>query len=140
MNALGSVLLDTSIVVDYLRLDPGLHQKIEEVDDVYLPLVVLGELLNGAHKSNQPAKALAQVKTFYDGCIVLLPDEKTADLYGQIKAELSAAGRKIPENDLWIAAAARQQGYPLATRDRHFFLCSEPDPIGLVNCRRSVAI
>jgi tRNA(fMet)-specific endonuclease VapC len=113
MNAIGSVLLDTSIVVDYLRLDPGLHQKIEEVDDVYLPLVVLGELLYGAHKSNQPAKALAQVKTFYDGCM-------TADLYGQIKAELSAAGRKIPENDLWIAAAARQQGYPLATRDRHF--------------------
>jgi tRNA(fMet)-specific endonuclease VapC len=120
MNAIGSVLLDTSVVVDYLRQDPGLHRKLDQVDDVYLPLVVLGELLFGAYKSNQSAKALAQVQAFYDGCIVLLPDEKTADLYGQIKAELSAAGRKIPENDVWIAAVARQQGYPLATRDRHF--------------------
>ena len=45
MNAIGSVLLDTSVVVDYLRRDPILHQNIDRVDDVYLPLVVLGELL-----------------------------------------------------------------------------------------------
>jgi len=124
MNAIGSVLLDTSIVVDYLRQDAGLHERIDQVDDVYLPLVVLGELLYGVHKSNQPAKALVQVQEFHRGCIVLLPDEKTADLYGEIKAELSALGRKIPENDVWIAAVARQQGYPLATRDRHFSFVS----------------
>jgi tRNA(fMet)-specific endonuclease VapC len=120
MSAIGSVLVDTSIVVDYFRRDPGLHQKFDQVDDLYLPLVVLGELLYGVHKSNQPEKALAKVQEFFRGCILLLPDEKTSDLYGQIKAELSAAGRKIPENDVWIASAARQQNYPLATRDRHF--------------------
>src|SRR5580693_6490449 len=111
MSAIGSVLLDTSIVVDYFRQDLTLHKRIDQVDDVYLPLVVLAELLYGAHKSTQPAKALAEVQEFHRGCIIVLPDETTADLYGQIKAELSAAGRKIPENDVWIAAAARQQGY-----------------------------
>ena len=120
MNAIGSVLLDTSVVIDYFRQDPGLHLKIDQADDVYLPLVALGELLYGVHKSNRPAKALATLQEFCRGCIILLPDEKTADLYGQIKAELSAAGRRIPENDVWIAAVARQQDYPLATRDRHF--------------------
>jgi tRNA(fMet)-specific endonuclease VapC len=124
MSAIGSVLLDTSIVVDYLRRDASLHQRVDDVDDVYLPLVVLGELFYGVHKSNQPATALGKVQEFYRGCIVLLPDERTADLYGQIKAELSAVGRKIPENDVWIAAVARQQGYPLATRDRHFSFVS----------------
>jgi len=94
------------------------------VDDVYLPLVVLGELLYGVHKSSRPAKGLAQVQEFCRGCIILLPDEKTAEAYGQIKSELSAAGRKIPENDAWIAAVARQQGYPLVTRDRHFSFVS----------------
>ena len=122
MSAIGSVLLDTSVIVDYLRRDPSLHQRIDQVDDVYLPLVVLGELLYGVHKSKQPAKALAQVQEFCHGCIILLPDEKTADFYGHIKTELSAAGRKIPENDVWIAAAARQHEYPVATRDRHFSL------------------
>ncbi|HTB15236.1 MAG TPA: PIN domain-containing protein [Bryobacteraceae bacterium] len=67
MNAIGSVPLDTSVVVDYLRRDPILHQNIDR-DDVYLPLVVLGELLYGAYKSSNPAKALAQVQEFYRGC------------------------------------------------------------------------
>ena len=80
MSAIGSVLLDTSIVVDYFRQDLTLHQRIDQVDDVYLPLVVLAELLYGAHKSTQPTKALAEVQEFHRGCIIVLPDETTADL------------------------------------------------------------
>jgi tRNA(fMet)-specific endonuclease VapC len=120
MNAIGSVLLDTSVVVDYLRQDPHLHQKIDQSDDVYLPLVVLGELLYGAHKSMKKDKMLAQVKGFIDGCILILPDEATADFYGQIKAELSTLGKPIPQNDIWIAAAAKQHDLPVVTRDQHF--------------------
>jgi len=95
MNAIGSVLVDTSIVVDYFRQDLTLHEKIDQVEDVYVPLVVLGELFYGAHKSTQKDKALAQVLEFSRGCIVLFPDETTAELYGQIKAELAAAGKMI---------------------------------------------
>jgi tRNA(fMet)-specific endonuclease VapC len=51
---------------------------------------------------------------------VLLPDENTAEQYGQIKAELARIGRPIPENDVWIAAMARQHDLPIATRDAHF--------------------
>jgi tRNA(fMet)-specific endonuclease VapC len=120
MNATGSVLVDTSVVVDYLRQDPILHQKIDQAEDVYLPLTALGELLYGAHKSKQKVKALTQVQEFSRGCIIILPDEATADLYGQIKTNLSAAGKMIPENDVWIAAVARQYDLPVATRDRHF--------------------
>ena len=120
MNATGSVLLDTSVVVGYLREDPHLHQKIDQADDVYLPLVVLGELLYGAHKSMQRDKMLAQVKGFLDGCILILPDQATAELYGQIKAELSIIGKAIPQNDIWIAAVAKEHDLPVATRDQHF--------------------
>lgn len=120
MNATGSVILDTSVVVDYFRRDPALHKKLDQVNDVYLPLVVLGELLYGAHKSMQKDKMLAQVKAFSDGCILILPDEATAEFYGQIKAELSVKGKAIPQNDIWIAAAAREHDLPVATRDQHF--------------------
>ena len=54
--------------------------------------------------------------------MVLLPDELTAEVYGQIKAELAQAGTPIPDNDLWIAALAREYQLPLATKDRHFAL------------------
>src|SRR5258707_753022 len=125
MNAIGSVLLDTSVVVDYFRQDPDLQEKIDQADDVYLPLVVLGELLYGAYKSKQKDKTLAQVKSFLSGCILLLPDEATAQLYGQIQAELSVLGKAIPQNDIWIAAAAKEHDLPVATRDQHF--SSVPD-------------
>ena len=34
---------------------------------------------------------------------------------GQLKAELAQVGKPIPDNDLWIAALARQYDLPLAT-------------------------
>ena len=95
MNASGRVLVDTSVFAGYLRQDPILHEKIDQVEDVYLAVPALGELLYGAHKSKQKEKALAQVQEFSHGSIVILPDEATADLYGQIKTELAAAGKPI---------------------------------------------
>lgn len=55
-----------------------------------------------------------------EGVTLLLPTARTAAEYGQIKAALKAAGTPIPENDVWIAAAAVEHSWPLATRDPHF--------------------
>jgi len=87
MTAIGSVLLDTSIV--------------DQVDDVYVPLAVLGELLYGAHKSNQAGKALAQVQEFCRGCIVLLPvraawAQLTGALASSIASPLCCAPARLP--------------------------------------------
>ena len=47
-------------------------------------------------------------------------DETTAQEYGRIKTALKAKGRPIPDNDIWIAAIAKQYSLVLATRDQHF--------------------
>ena len=121
MNATGSVLLDTSVVVDYLRQeDLSLLDQMEQAKDLYLPLVVLGELLFGAYKSQQKEETLSQVQEFLRACILLLPGEATAEFYGQIKANLSRKGSPIPQNDIWVAAVALEHNLPLATRDAHF--------------------
>ena len=52
--------------------------------------------------------------------VVLFADQDTTEVYGQMKAELARLGKPIPDNDLWIAAVARQHDLPLATRDAHF--------------------
>jgi tRNA(fMet)-specific endonuclease VapC len=52
--------------------------------------------------------------------VLLLPDEGTAESYGLFKAALARIGKPIPDNDLWIAAVARQWDLPVATRDAHF--------------------
>jgi predicted nucleic acid-binding protein len=48
--------------------------------------------------------------------------EKTARVYAQLRQELKALGRPIPENDLWICALAREHRLPVLSRDRHFSL------------------
>jgi predicted nucleic acid-binding protein len=47
-------------------------------------------------------------------------DKETSVFYGQIAAGLARAGTPIPQNDIWIAALARQSGLPVATTDDHF--------------------
>ena len=47
-------------------------------------------------------------------------DELTARKWATMKAKLAAAGTPIPENDIWIAAAAARHGLTLVTHDTHF--------------------
>ena len=49
-----------------------------------------------------------------------MPDQTTSETYGRVKAELAETGSLIPDNDIWIAAMARQFDLPLVTRDSHF--------------------
>jgi predicted nucleic acid-binding protein len=69
-------------------------------------------------------KALAAIADFQSATVLLLPDEQTVEVYSTVKAELATAGTQIPENDIWIAAAALQYGLPIATRDKHFTVVS----------------
>jgi tRNA(fMet)-specific endonuclease VapC len=124
MSATGSVLLDTSVVIAYFRKGTKLQKQIEQFNDIYLPLVVLGELYYGAYKSTRQAKMLAEVSAFSKGCILIFPTEATAEHYGRIKAALSTIGKPIPQNDIWIAAAAKEYDLPVATQDQHFSLVS----------------
>jgi tRNA(fMet)-specific endonuclease VapC len=86
----------------------------------YVPWVVLGELHYGACRAQRREAQLALIREFLQTAMILLPDEKTSEQYGHTKAELAAIGKLIPDNDVWIAAVARQYDLPLVTRDAHF--------------------
>jgi tRNA(fMet)-specific endonuclease VapC len=120
MNTVGSVLLDTNVVVAHLRNDPDLTMRLRATPAIYVPWVVLGELHYGAFRAQRREAQLALIREFLQTAIVLLPDRSTSELYGQVKAELAGIGKPIPDNDIWIAAMARQFDLALATRDAHF--------------------
>lgn len=122
MPASGEALLDTSAVIPFLKKDAALRQKFQDADTLYLPLTVLGELYCGVHLSANPAKTRTDIANFLNGVVLLLPDAATADHYGQIRAALAKAGTPIPENDIWIAAFAKEYQLSLVTRDSHFDL------------------
>lgn len=114
------LLLDTSAVVAFFKGDPDIRALIAISGGVFVPVTVIGELLCGALRSARVVENVGQVEAFAADNHVLDCDIETARQSGEIYSELSAAGRRIPENDIWIAAVARQHGLPLAARDGHF--------------------
>jgi tRNA(fMet)-specific endonuclease VapC len=113
-------LLDTSIVIRSFKKDNDVSERLDITKEIYVPVIVIGELCYGAYKSANPAKHLTQLKSFLANCMILSADEITADIYGSIKTTLAKKGKPIPENDIWIAAFSQQHKLPLFTFDAHF--------------------
>ncbi len=122
------MLLDTSVVIEFLRGNATVKARLQKETVLTIPYVVLGELYLGAYRSANAVKHGEQIKRFLVNCEVLPADAETADHYARIKAFLLQKGKPIPENDIWIAAIASQYSLPLATRDNHF---SEIDKLEL---------
>jgi tRNA(fMet)-specific endonuclease VapC len=116
----GRVLLDTNIVIALFAKEAVVQQRLAETDEAFISSIVLGELYYGAQKSSRVEANIARVNTFAAANAVLGCDTATAQYYGAIKNHLRARGQPIPENDIWIAATARQHQLTLVTRDGHF--------------------
>jgi tRNA(fMet)-specific endonuclease VapC len=114
------VLLDTSVVIRHFRDSNALSSHLAAFEELYLSHATLGELYAGAFRSARPEKNLLQIQRFLEAVDVLLPDASTPEHYGRISTQLAQSGTPIPQNDIWIAATARQLGVPLATCDAHF--------------------
>jgi len=116
----GSFLLDTNIVIAFLAEEVVVVNHVTAADEVFIPVVALGELYYGAHESSRVRANLARIAELSGTSDVLGCDVATARRYGRIKSQVHRRGRPIPEADLWIAAIAAQHGLTLASRDRHF--------------------
>lgn len=113
-------LLDTSVIIHTFKKNNQIAVQLDTLQEVYVPVVVIGELYFGAYKSSNAAKHIIQIRNFLLNCTIVSSDSETADIYGKIKANLIKKGKPIPENDLWIAALASQYDMPLFTTDNHF--------------------
>ena len=60
------------------------------------------------------------MERFAVGRAIISTDLEVAREYGLLKQRLKEKGRPLPENDVWIAAAAKSHGLVLVTRDGHF--------------------
>ena len=116
----GRFLLDTNIVIALLAEDAAVKQRVAEAAEVFSSVIVLGELYYGARKSTRVESNLQTVGQFGAANQVLGCDSTTAQHYGEIKTLLREKGRPIPENDIWIAATAKQHRLTVASRDNHF--------------------
>src|SRR5450631_3517213 len=95
------------------RLKPG---------QVIMSAITYGELYYEASKSNQKAKALAELDRTVLGIPVEGLTRRASETYGMIRSALEKQGRLIGNNDLWIAAHAISLGAILATNNDREFL------------------
>ena len=137
MPTSGEALLDTSVVIPYLKGDVAVGAQIQASSALYLPQTALGELYCGAYLSQNPAKHLAKIQTFLAAVAVLSSGVAAAEHYGRLRAQLAKAGTPIPENDIWIAAFAPGTSTPVggsrgAFRPHHWVV-----RLKVVRCRGS---
>lgn len=114
------MILDTNAVSDWWRGTPSLVDLISQATAIYLPTPVIAEYWFGILKSNHRDKMEAWFEDAKRHSTLLSADPITAKFYAEIRIALEAEGKKIPMNDLWIAAIALQHKLPIISRDAHF--------------------
>lgn len=117
-------LLDTNICIYIAKHNPpAVRARFEQfsADALAMSVITLGELQHGAEKSQARDKALAVLQQL-QGAIQVMPlPLATGQHYGQIRAALERTGQPIGNNDLWIAAHARAEGWVLVTNNEREF-------------------
>lgn len=115
-----SYFLDSNIIIDLFRGNTEIKDFINQNVNVFIPVVVVGELYYGAENASQSSKHRKQVNDFIQNFEVVNIDSISAEYYGKIKTQLRQAGKPIPENDIWIAALTLQHNCTIVTNDVHF--------------------
>ncbi len=114
------MILDTNAISALFEGDPALAQWLASANRHHLPVIVIGEYRYGLVRSRHRRKLSLLLDSLVGESVVLRVDEATTHAYAEVRDELRALGRPIPENDVWIAALARQHNLPVVSRDRHF--------------------
>jgi tRNA(fMet)-specific endonuclease VapC len=118
------LLLDTNICIYLLNnRQPALIEKFRQhsPQDIALCSIVKAELLSGARRSERVEANMQRLKTFFAPLQSLPFDDRCAEHYGAIHADLSQQGTLIGPNDLLIAAIARANDATLITHNTREF-------------------
>ena len=113
-------LLDTNACIQFLNgTSDALRSNFQKhtPSDIALCSVVKAELLFGARYSQRVEANLLRIKQFSSPLISLAFDDKCAEEYAQIRADLSCQGKIIGSNDMLIASIARVYDAVLVTNN-----------------------
>jgi predicted nucleic acid-binding protein len=130
------LVLDTNIYSDYAE---GLYEVVDILaihgENIFIPSVVLGELYYGFLKGSKQEHNEKKLQELVDRLQIEIIDvnRDVARKYSLIFGSLQKKGRKIPINDVWIAASCMEVGGTLLTRDKHFKYVDQIDSIVLEN-------
>ncbi|WP_437967185.1 type II toxin-antitoxin system VapC family toxin [Sorangium sp. So ce260] len=123
----GLVLLDTVVVLHLVRgnetggrIDAamGLSARAERP---FISIITVGEALGFAQYRGWGPDKTERLRAYLEQFVAIdINDEAVFEAYAAMHAYLVRNGRKLSDNDVWIAACARATSATLVTTDKDF--------------------
>jgi predicted nucleic acid-binding protein len=127
MTDSGLLVLDTNVVVNLAR-GKATGQAIDRAyglrarqDRPLISVVTVGELFSFAAQFGWGRGKVEALKRIIEELVIVdIRNQTVLEKYAEIDAYLIKKGRRIGDNDLWIAATAAAAGAILLTSDKDF--------------------
>ena len=115
-------LIDADWAISFLNGRTNAVGLVETLanDGIALSVITYGELYEGLLTREDGQGRLTELDRFTAMLDVLSPALETARHYAAIRSRLRSQGMLIPDNDLWLAAAALTYDLTIVSRDVHF--------------------
>ncbi len=117
-------MLDTNICIYAIKHKPDIVIKkflSHDPEEICISAITYAELMHGVEKSMAVEKNRVAMSLFLSPITILQFDERAAEEYGRIKAELEKKGTPIGPMDTLIAGHARSSGLILVTNNTREF-------------------
>ena len=113
------VFFDTNAYAAFKNGDEGTIEVIRYANAIGIRAFVLRSLLAGFAVGTKAQTNLHELNAFFDSSpIRVCPfNHDTTAYYALIYKQLRIKRRRVPQNDLWIAAGCTQEGFRLLTAD-----------------------
>ncbi len=127
------VLIDTSAWIAYFQ-GQSLLKFLERIDElllnskIYIPKIVIAELIQGAHSE----KELTIIKEFLEAFYIIGESEETWFKAGRLSFTLKKKGKTVNLTDCYIAIIAREHDCAVLTLDKHFMEIQKEEGIRLI--------
>lgn len=114
------ILIDTSVWINYFKgNDPPLCNKVDKAlthSHIYVPKVVLAELIQGAKSE----KEIAVIEDFIEAFYIIDQKEDTWLKAGRLSYSMKRKGVTVHIIDCYIAVIASENGCSIFSLDEHF--------------------
>ena len=113
------ILLDTNVVVHYLKGDPAIVARIHKASrgELAIPAIVVYELAYGTVRSKLPARRRRELETGLEHIRHVPFDSAAAMAAASIRIALEKQGSTIGPLDMLIAGTAVSRGAALVTNN-----------------------
>ena len=116
--------LDTDIIIDFIRGDKIIVNKIKNILDSsinFITTITLCELFLGAYLSKNPEEEIKKIDILLENTVLATLDKKSSKTFGIKNKELVDTGKVTKVLDLMIASICISNNLTLVTRNKKHF-------------------